>query len=76
MAIDVAPDVVDQLMDLYCDWREECHAVHVAYERFAAASGRERPLAFAAYEAALDREEAACMEYAAQICVVAGRRPN
>lgn len=75
MAVDVAPGVVDQLMELYCDWREECLEVHVAYERFAAAAAAERSLAFATYEAALDREEAACAAYATQIWLVAGALP-
>lgn len=70
MAVDVAPEVVDRLMELYCDWREECLEVHVAYEHFSAASPAERSLAFAVYEAALDREEAACEAYARQIRLV------
>lgn len=70
MAVDVAPGVVDRLMELYCDWREQCLDVHAAYERFTVASPAERSLAFAAYEAALDLEEAACDAYATQTRVV------
>ena len=70
MAVDIAPGIVDHLMDLYCDWREECLDVHVAYEHFTAAPTAERSLAFAAYEAALDREQAACEAYATQIRLV------
>jgi hypothetical protein len=57
-------------MDLYCDWREECLEVHLAYEHFTTARPAERSLAYAAYEAALDREEAACDAYATQIRMV------
>ena len=67
MAVDVAPGVVDRLMELYCDWREQCLEVHAAYKHFTAASPAERALAFAAYEAALDRKEAACEAYATQV---------
>ena len=64
MAVDVAPVVVDPLMEFYCDWREQCLEVHAAYEQFTAASPAERSFAFAAYEAALDREQAASEAYA------------
>jgi hypothetical protein len=64
MAVDFAPVVVDPLMECYCDWREQCLEVRVAYEQFTAASPAERSVAFAAYEAALDREQAACEAYA------------
>lgn len=70
MAVDVAPEVVDRLMELYCDWREHCLDVQGAYERFTAATPAERSLAFAAYQAALDLEEAACEAYATQILLV------
>ena len=70
MAVDVAPGVVDRLMELYRDWREECLEVHAAYKHFTAASPAERSLVFAAYEAALDPEEAACKAYATQIRLV------
>jgi hypothetical protein len=70
VAVDVAPGIVDRLMELYCDWREECLEVRAAYKHFTAASPAERSLAFAVYEAALDREEAACEAYAMQIRLV------
>jgi hypothetical protein len=44
--------------------------LHAAYEHFTAASPAERSLMFAAYETALDREEAACQAYATQIRLV------
>jgi hypothetical protein len=63
-------DLVDAMMDLYCDWRTECAEVRAAYGRFSSAQPSERAVAFAAYAAALDREEAACGAYAAQIRLI------
>jgi hypothetical protein len=56
--------LADRLIDLYVRWREESHAVQVAYERWASAQREDRPAAFAAYSAALDREERAGEVYA------------
>ena len=64
MAVDLAPVAIDRLTESYYDWREQCLDVHVAYEQFRAAPPAERSLAFAAYQAALDREQAACEAYA------------
>ncbi len=66
----VRPELVDHLIELYCDWRTGCADVQASYERFSRASTCERAAAFEAYAAALDREEAACEAYAAQIGVV------
>jgi hypothetical protein len=63
----VRPDVIDRLIELYCDWREECAVVHAAYERFSSAAADSRALAFAAYTAALDREAAASRSYEHQV---------
>ena len=57
----------DAVIDLYVDWREECSTVRTAYERWRVASKDDRPGAFAAYNAALDREERASDIYAALI---------
>jgi hypothetical protein len=57
----------DALIDLYVDWREECSAVQLAYERWRTAPRVDHGIAFAAYNAALDREERACDLYAALI---------
>jgi hypothetical protein len=59
--------LTDRLLETYCSWREACVAVRVAYERFATAGAAKRSLAFAAYAAALDREEIAAREYAAGV---------
>ena len=63
----VRPDAIDRLIELYCDWREECAEVHVAYERFSSAAADSRALAFAAYTAALDREASESRSYADQV---------
>ena len=57
----------DALIDLYVEWREECSAVHAAYERWRQASRDDRAAAFLAYSAALDREERAGNVYAAMV---------
>ena len=54
----------DALINLYVEWREECSAVELAYERWREASKDERAAAFAAYITALDREERASDVYA------------
>jgi hypothetical protein len=54
----------DQIIDLYLDWRQETAAVADAYARWAGAPAGEEGGGFAAYAAALDREEAAARGYA------------
>jgi hypothetical protein len=63
----IAPDVIDRLMEMYVDWREECVWLRDAYERWLSVPIEERDLAFAAYRAALDREEQASAVYAKQL---------
>ena len=63
MTAKIHPDLVDHLIRLYCDWREECAEVAAAYDRFSRAEPGDRALAHAAYVAALDREEAAARTY-------------
>ena len=65
----------DALIDLYIDWREECAAVHSTYECWRGAPRGDTAAAFAAYSAALDREERAGNVYAAFVRRVA-RRPS
>jgi hypothetical protein len=55
--------LVDELIDAYVGWREECGALRLSYGRWHASVRRERRLAFAAYVAALDREERAATVY-------------
>jgi hypothetical protein len=68
--VKIRPEQADELIALYCDWREECVLVEAAYERFEAAPGADRTLAFAAYVAALEREESAAARYEAQIILI------
>lgn len=68
--------LVDRLIELYCDWRTACGEVRGAYERFGQACAADRELAFAAYAAALDREQSACEDYAGQVRVIETRHVN
>ena len=42
-------EVIDRLMDMYLDWREECIRLGAAYQRWLSVPIEERDLAFAAY---------------------------
>ncbi len=64
MTAQVQPELVDRLIELYCDWRTACSEVRAGYELFVAAPAEERDLAYAVYGAALDREQAVADEYA------------
>jgi hypothetical protein len=55
--------LVDNLVDEYVRWREECLTVRRAYDFWRVAPPPERPLAHAAYLAALDREGEAAATY-------------
>jgi hypothetical protein len=57
-------DVVDDAVDAYVRWREECAGAGEAYHRWSGAEKADRMLAYCAYTAALDREEAAASVYA------------
>lgn len=50
-------------MDCYVTWREASVAVDTAYANWRAAPLVDRTLLFAAYQAALDREERAAGDY-------------
>jgi prenyltransferase beta subunit len=51
----------DEVTEAYLDWIEECIDVQGAYESWIDAPATDAALAFAAYHAALDREERASM---------------
>jgi hypothetical protein len=68
--VHVRPDLVDRLLDLYCDWRTASAEVHAAYADFCDAGAADRVDAFAAYAATLDREQSACEAYAGQVGLV------
>jgi hypothetical protein len=67
----IQPEVIDDLMEIYVDWREESLGLRNAYERWLIVPVEERGRAFAAYQAALDREEQASAVYADRIDRVA-----
>jgi hypothetical protein len=73
VGIHIRRDVVDRLIELYCDWRTVCAEVQASYERFLDASACERDMAFAAYCAALDREQSTSEAYARQVRLVESR---
>jgi hypothetical protein len=55
--------LIDEAMDRYVEWREECLAVGRAYASWLNALPDEGELPFAAYRAALDREQSAAVVY-------------
>ena len=59
--------LADALIDVYVEWREECRAVRLAYQGLRTASEDDRSATFAAFRAALDREERAADVYAALV---------
>jgi hypothetical protein len=63
--------LVDEAVDAYVDWRDECRAVWDAYQRWESAPAVDAGSLFPGYSAALDREERAAQVYAAQIRRVA-----
>jgi hypothetical protein len=73
MSTEIRPDLVDRMIELYCDWRTACWDVRAAYDRFIEAPVSDRAVAFAAYNAALDREESSCDAYAAQVRAIQSR---
>jgi hypothetical protein len=56
--------MVDETMDAYVAWREECARVWDAYRRSLSTVRSDAAKAFPAYVAALDREERASEVYA------------
>jgi hypothetical protein len=66
--------LVDEAIDAYVDWREECAEVWEAYERWVCARDIDGASAFSAYRAALDREECASHAYADLLPRIAGRK--
>jgi hypothetical protein len=56
--------LIDETVDAYVDWREESALVWDAYKRWEWAPAGDARLAFAAYCAAVEREERASNVYA------------
>lgn len=69
----VHKQLVDEAMEAYVDWREECAEVWNAYERWARPPKIDDAGAFAAYRAALDREESASHAYADLLGIAGGK---
>ncbi len=61
------PWAIDEMLDRYISWREECGAVRLAYRHWVDADRREQGLAYAGYLTALDGEERAARAYASQV---------
>lgn len=59
-----SPEVADEAVAAYADWRNECISVCVAYSRWSAAGPSHEPVEFSLYNAALDGEEQAARRYA------------
>jgi hypothetical protein len=53
----IPSELIDELMELYVEWREACVAVEHAYARWSTVRLFERESAFAEYRATLDWEE-------------------
>ena len=71
----VDKQLIDEVIEAYVDWREECAAVWDAFDRWSSTSGVDAAAAFSAYRAALDREECASHAYADLLArIAAGQR--
>jgi hypothetical protein len=68
----ISPWHVDEFLESYVCWREASVAAKDAYARWTGADDKARALGFAAYQAALDGEEAAARAYRQCIERVAG----
>jgi hypothetical protein len=67
--------LMDDVVDAYVDWREQCGRVWLAYHAWSCAAPRDGRLRFAAYLAELDQEHRTTEAYAAMIArLSAGKR--
>jgi hypothetical protein len=66
--------LVDDAIEAYVEWREECVCVRTSYERWTGSTNAEAGSAFSAYRAALEREERASQVYAERIARVVAAR--
>jgi hypothetical protein len=55
--------LIDEAMERYVEWRQECASVNDAYANWTNTPMGEADLTFAAYWAALDREQSAATVY-------------
>ena len=63
----ISTRLADDIIDAHDDWLEECTGVRVAAARLSTACRADGATAFAAYTAALDREERAAASYEALV---------
>jgi hypothetical protein len=70
-AFSLPRDLVDAFIGTYVDWTEEAGGVRDAYRGWADARAALRPLAFATYRAAVEREEAAACAHQLVVELVA-----
>lgn len=77
-ATETDTSLIDALMVMYLyrEWKQASARVSAAYDGFSSAGPPDRPAAFAAYTAALDREEAAARSYASWAEWAAGARSD
>jgi hypothetical protein len=68
--------MVDEAVDAYVEWREECVRVWQAYQGWLDAARVDGAFASLAYEAALDREQRAAEVYAELIARLETRLRN
>jgi hypothetical protein len=66
--------LVDDAIEAYVEWREECVCVRTSYDRWTSSTDAEAGSAFSAYWAALEREERASQVYAERIARVVAAR--
>jgi hypothetical protein len=59
--------LVDQVIESYVEWREECATVEATYRCWSKAPATEYAISFASCNAALDREESAARVHAAEL---------
>ena len=59
--------LINQVVDAYAGWRDQCSAVDLAYRHWAAGQGQDAAVWYMAYSAALAREEHAAERYAQSI---------
>ena len=74
MTTGAGSDPIADLIEVYVDWRQESAALQDAYERWSSAPEPDQDLAFAAYNAALDREEQASIVYREHLGQIGSRR--
>lgn len=61
------PNLVDEMLAYYIDWRWDAETVWDAYAAWVDAPACEKPSRFSAYTAALEQEQSAATSYAAVV---------